>query len=320
MFHIVFWLFIGLYNFDYLIDLYPFQSALYYTGFELIIYWFGFYLNLLVLLPYLYHRKFKVGYLLSLAGVLLVGFSTYEITGLRTELLSSDTSRGMISFFLNHALYLLISFFVWYSEQYLLEREKRMKLENAQLQNELLLLKTQISPHFLFNSLNNIYALALQKRDEAPEMISALSEILRYFIQEGNKPSVSMKDELNIIQKYLYIQQLRKIPGAENVKMEVKGNVDQVQVPPMILINIIENVFKHGNVITDQQGYVAILIEVNESGILFQVENSFDGSINEPGVGMSNIQSQLEILFGKQHELTVSSNQGIFKTKLMIYG
>lgn len=133
-FHILFWLFITLYVFDYLVDVYPFTQSVIYTTFEVSIFAAEFYFNLLFLIPFVLRRKRIFIYFLSLISLLLIGFSFYLITGLNTKLLSDNFSRSVISFFLNHGLFLFISFIVSFYNSYFEERNKSQQLE-LEIQN-----------------------------------------------------------------------------------------------------------------------------------------------------------------------------------------
>ena len=159
VYHIIFWVFIILYVFDYFIDEYSLKISILYSLFEFIIYSSEFYINLFILIPFFFHKKFKVAYFLSVFVTLSFFCSCYFIVDLNNELLDANPYRAITSFFLNHILYFIISYFVWHYNKYIKEKEVRFEAEKQKLQTEMLLLKSQISPHFLFNSLNNIYSL-----------------------------------------------------------------------------------------------------------------------------------------------------------------
>lgn len=319
-FHILFWLFVALYDFDYLIDLYDFKHSILYTLFEVAIYMIEFYVNLLLLLPLLLGKRKKFIY--TGGVVLLLGLSllTYFIGGLNEVLLSSTIARAVSTFFLNHSYYFLISYFVWYFDKFEKEKQKRLQVENEKLQSEMLLLKSQISPHFLFNALNNIYALTLTKNDDAPKMIIILSAILRYFIYEGNKKLIFLESELEIISKYLQIQKFRKIPGMENIRFNTSGSTLGLKVPPLIYMTLIENAFKHGDIVESKDGFVTIGFTIIENKIIFDISNSYQSKKEGDGIGLKNVRSQLNILFANAYEMDVRAENCTFNVRLTIDG
>lgn len=315
-YHIIFWTFIALYDFDYLIDLYDFKRALLYCLFEVTIYISEFYINLFLLLPLVLKSGKRFRYFLCILLLLSFLFFLYYITGLNKPLLSVEITRGISSFLLNHSLYILMSYFVWYFYKFELETQKRLQLENEKLQSEMMLLKSQISPHFLFNALNNIYALTLIKSDNAPKMLSALSDILRYFLYESNKKNVFLDSELEMISKYILIQKYRQIPGMHNISFNVSGKSSGLKVPPLVFMTLIENAFKHGDILEDENGYVDIRFNITETRIEFEIINSFSPKEKNSGLGLKNVKSQLEILYGKNYEMYINEENNIFNVTL----
>ncbi|MBI1838214.1 MAG: histidine kinase [Flavobacteriia bacterium] len=317
-FHILFWVFIWLYVFDYFIDLYSFGKSVSYTFFEVSIYISEFYINLLLLLPLLLEKKRKGLYFLILSIVLTVFCSSFFITGMNRYLLDTNTLRAVSSFLLNHLLFILMSYFVWYFKKYEEEKRNRLQLENEKLQAEMLLLKTQISPHFLFNALNNIYSLTLLKSDDAPKMLATLSDILRYFLYEGSKRSVFLDAEIEIISKYIQIQKYRRIPGMNNIEFKIEGISSNLKVPTLIYLTLIENAFKHGDVIENEKGFVSIKFEITPIEILFTIENSFVPHSSNEGIGLTNVKSQLDILFKENYRFDISKTATNFKIILTL--
>lgn len=212
IFHIFFWIFIYCFVFDYfyegVLNLYQSSAK---TFFECLIYAFISYINLFVLIPVFQKHQRAPFYILSLILFLIILLIPYHLLDLGYYFLGSDAFRSNLSFTLNYILFIIISFLYWYLIRYNEERHNHILLKNDKLQTELNLLKSQISPHFLFNSLNNIYSLAVTKSDAAPEMIEKLSDILRYLIDEGNKNSVPLQKEADLIQQYIDLQRLKKV-------------------------------------------------------------------------------------------------------------
>lgn len=319
-FHIIFWLFISIYVIDYLIDSLSLQKSILYTGFEVTTYMVEFYINLFILLPYFFKQKYKITYVSLLLIVLLLMCGSYFLFDLDAELLSPKPQRAILSFFLNHTLFIVISYFVWEYNNYVVAQKNTLLLKNEKLQTEMILLKSQLSPHFLFNSLNNIYSLVLLKHDDAPKMISTLSDILRYLIYERSNDFVSINSEIDIIEKYLKIQKFRQIPGIQNVKFKVNGQTDGIKIPPYVLLTLTENAFKHGDVLELKDGFVTINLSIDNSKIDFRISNSYIKRSSKEGIGLKNIASQLDIIYSKHYDLTIEDDNSIYTLNLKLDG
>ncbi len=319
-FHFIFWLFISIYVFDYLIDNLTFQRSLLSTVFEVCTYMAEFYINLLILLPIFFKQKYKIKYSVLLIGTMLITCGSYFLFGFDTDLLSSEPQRAILSFFLNHTLFIVISYFVWEYNNYTIAQQNTLKLKNEKLQSEMMLLKSQLSPHFLFNSLNNIYSLVLLKHDDAPKMVSTLSDILRYLIYERSNEFVYIESEIEIIKKYLEIQDLRQIPGKENVSFIITGETSGIKVPPYILLTLIENAFKHGDVIESKNGFVTINLNIKNLVIDFSISNSYIKRGDKAGIGLKNTTSQLDIIYDNDYNLNIDDNDSIYNINLKVNG
>jgi sensor histidine kinase YesM len=314
-YHLLFWVFISLYVFDYIASFYNFKESVIYSSFEVTALCAEFYINLFVLLPFVLNKKGKVAYTAALIALLSLSFSAYYVTGLNITLYNDDLLRSIISFLLNHSLYIFISYIVWFFNKYFTEKQLRLQLENEKLQAEMMLLKSQISPHFLFNALNNIYTLTLIKSDNAPKMLATLADILRYFLYEGDKKQTFLTSEIEIIQKYLQIQKYRQIEGMNNITF------NSIKLaPPLLFITLVENAFKHGDIIENKNGFVTIDLTTSHNKIEFTIANSFQFKANNLGIGLNNLESQLKNLFGNNYQLKIEDSNSIYKVSLSFYG
>jgi len=319
-FHILFWLYISLYVFDYFIDQFNFVNSVTYTAFEIVLYATEVYLNLFFLIPVILLKKGKFAYFISLLILLFFTCSSYFILNLNNELLSQNFSRSIYTFFLNHILFIFISYFAWYYEKYFSEKQKRLTLENEKLQSEMIMLKSQISPHFLFNTLNNIYSLTLSKSDDAPKMLASVSDILRYFIYEGNKNEVFLESEIEVISKYIQIQEYRQIPGMKNIQFKINGDTSVLKVPPLIFMTLIENAFKHGDIVEKKEGFVNISFNISGNKIEFVIANSYQPKEISNGIGLINVKSQLDVIYGRNYQLNINEENLNYKVSLILYG
>lgn len=184
---------------------------------------------------------------------------------------------------------------------------------------ELSFLKAQINPHFLFNTLNNIYTLAITKSDHTAECIMKLSNIMRYVTDEAVEELVSLEDEVACISDYIDLQKLR-LAGTTDILYEVKGAVQFKKIAPLILMTFVENVFKHG-ISNHEKAAIEIRIYAEEKTITFYSRNKkFTGrtSIDRKGIGISNTRKRLDHVYGNNYLLDVNEADGNFTVQLTI--
>jgi sensor histidine kinase YesM len=185
---------------------------------------------------------------------------------------------------------------------------------------ELNYLKSQTNPHFLFNTLNNIYSLARDKSDLAPESILRLSKILRFMLYETSGKYIPIEQEIKIISDYIALEKLRY---DESLRINFNYDIEDMKqaMPPLLLIPLVENSFKHGVSETRGHPFVDIHLSVNKRQLLFIVQNSAEDSSDEKSVkeniGLSNLRRQLELLY-KYYELTVQQSGSVFTATLKI--
>lgn len=190
----------------------------------------------------------------------------------------------------------------------------RKELETQQMQSEIRFLKSQINPHFLFNTLNSLYALTLKKSDSAPEMVIKLSEMMRYMLYECNERRVPLMKEVNYIQNYLDMERLRHA-GQPDIDFKVEGQITDQQIAPLIFIPFLENSFKHGLDHQLQDGYVHVIMKVLGQKLLLRIHNSKPNSPPKPaekqsgGIGLANVRRRLQLLYPNQYNLDIHENE-----------
>lgn len=191
-------------------------------------------------------------------------------------------------------------------------------LESERREMELQFLKSQLNPHFLFNSLNNIYSLAYQKSDKTADAIMKLSEIMRYMIYESNTPTVSLSKEVDYLKNYIELQKIRFKDGAF-VEMTLNGEIDDQKVVPLMLISFVENAFKHG-VVTDPAEPVKIDIIANQKILHFSVINKKNNQNKDAqgGVGLTNVERRLQLIYPDRYKLNVVNSATHYTCELMI--
>nr|WKN40297.1 sensor histidine kinase [Tunicatimonas sp. TK19036] len=203
---------------------------------------------------------------------------------------------------------------------YYLSAVQKIEHKAQRVEAELKLLKSQISPHFLFNTLNNIYGLAYLRDERAAEMISKLSKLLRYLLYDCDQPRVPLSKEKDLIEHYLSIQ-LLKHEDPLNVDFYYAGVTNNNTIAPMILINFIENCFKHSDLESNPQGWIKISLEVENDELNFRTENTVKEEISEipidrKGIGLTNSLKLLEANYPGKHEVEISRQDHVYHLEL----
>ncbi len=203
------------------------------------------------------------------------------------------------------------------------QREKQELLTRT-MQSELRFLRSQINPHFLFNTLNNLYALTLQKSDKAPDIVLKLSEIMRYMLYECNEKLVLLSKEIQYIENYLDLERLRQPRHAE-ITLTIEGQVSDQLVVPLLFVPFLENSFKHGlNHDIHGNGYVRAHFKVQGKQLEFCIENSKAGQMpRQPysrsgGIGLVNIRQRLDLLYPRQHTLQIEDEPNRYTVRLFL--
>lgn len=193
------------------------------------------------------------------------------------------------------------------------------KVENDQLQAELGQLKAQIQPHFLFNTLNSIYALAIRNDERTADTIVQLSEFLRYIIGDANREQVPLATELNYINNYIGLQKAR-LRDALRIDYQLNGHANGLQIAPLILFSFIENAFKYG-VNPEEDSPIDIYLTIKENRLdLFVSNNKVQVSQLEAstGIGLANTRERLRLIYPGAHELTIDDTGGQFRVTLIL--
>ncbi len=197
------------------------------------------------------------------------------------------------------------------------QAEQQLRIEKQAA--ELNYLRAQTNPHFLFNTLNNIYSLARDKSDLAPESILRLSKILRFMLYETGGEYISIEQELKIIDDYIALEKLRY---DDSLRVNFKNDIEDMKqaLPPLLLIPLVENAFKHGVSETRDQPFVDILLSVNKRHLTFVVKNSSETYVEEnvkENIGLSNLRRQLELLY-TDYDLSLQQGGSVFTATLKI--
>ena len=197
--------------------------------------------------------------------------------------------------------------------------EKEKQLIEEKLASELNFLRAQTNPHFLFNTLNNIYALARKKSDKTAEVVMGLSKILRFILYECVSARISLSREVKIIHDYIALEQLRY---DERLSVEVNIDIDDesIQIAPLLLLPLVENAFKHGISEARFDAMVLIHLRLLNGQLFFNIRNTKEPDSAEitKGIGLTNISRQLELIYPNKHSLEILTQNDIFEVKLNI--
>ncbi|MEM9886215.1 MAG: histidine kinase [Bacteroidota bacterium] len=287
------------------------------------------YFNVYYLIPeYLSKNKFLSYSLLMIASCLLITpireaalYTFYEVSdnaSAQRELLDTVPLQ-FILFFLAVSFSTIVKIVIDWARHI----RERQELQTRTMQSELRFLKSQINPHFLFNTLNNLYALTLKKDDKAPEIVIKLSEMMRYMLYECNEKRVPLQKEINYIRNYLDLESLRQGKNV-SIHFEVNGRVSDQQIAPLMFIPFLENSFKHGLNHHITKGYVHITLNVDEKEINFNIENSKANRVNTPtrgksgGIGLVNVRRRLDLLYPEQYDLSTEDAPNSYAANLLL--
>lgn len=291
------------------------------------------YFNIYFLIPrYLLAKKYKTYiFVFILALFLLYTLRTGLNYFLVTKNIWPEAETAQQAFTFNHIVAVILGEIyvvalvtaIKLTFDWIYERKRVEKLQKIQLRTELKFLKSQIQPHFFFNTLNNLYALTLEKSDVAPSVVLKLSDIMQYVLYDVKEPQIRLFTEINYIQNYLDLERLRY--GDRIVSTtDIIGNIEDINVPPLLFLPFIENCFKHGAKDADEIVVSIHFENVKNKWLIFKVENTFS-DLNllketnaKHGIGIQNVKRRLELLFNDNFELTNTIQNQKYSIQLKI--
>ena len=201
------------------------------------------------------------------------------------------------------------------------KKEENTLLEKQKLKAELEVLKAQLQPHFLFNTLNNLYSLILQQSKQAPEVVLKLSELLRYILAESAKNKILLTRELSILKNYISLEQIR-FGNRLDMTINIQGDLDNKLIAPLLFLPLVENAFKHGAKEMLEQPWMSLDIIVNENNLKFKLINSnttqSETNSFSSGIGLQNLEKRLSLLYSGKHELRIVNEGESFLVSLQL--
>jgi LytS/YehU family sensor histidine kinase len=206
----------------------------------------------------------------------------------------------------------------WYDQRFVIQ-----EIREEHLRTELELLKSQINPHFLFNTLNNLYGIIRKSDERAARGVATLSSLMRYMIHESNVERIELHKEVEQIKRFIELQQLRFHEDDDvTVTLKTNGRIDGIALPPMLLLPFVENAFKHG-ISLSRPSYINIRIDGEDAALRFTVRNSLHRENMEQragtrGIGLQNVKRRLELLFGDRYELNIRNDGKEHRVSLLL--
>jgi len=298
------------------------------TGFAISVY-----INLYLLIPRFLKQKSYIFYVFWLI-VLLSGSSLFVqfvlFYPLRNVLHISDQLAGFdanihSAFFFVTLVYVGVSSFLKFVKDWIALQDlnyKLAKIEKQKLQAELNTLKGQLNPHFLFNSLNNIYSLALIKSDKVPELILKLSDLMRHIIYESKENFISLEKEIEFVDNFIALQQIR-VSENTRITYQKEGTIPDARIVPLLFEPFIDNAFKHGLPGNDHKDFIAISFRFQNDLLFFTIKNNFSvpdhRNSKNSGIGVQNVKQRLSLLYKKnEYDLIIDKEDHIYSVSLKL--
>lgn len=204
-------------------------------------------------------------------------------------------------------------------KQWYLKKTENEGLEREKLRAELELLKGQLHPHFIFNTLNSIYSMALRNSSQTAEAIHRLSTLMRYMMTECNTPAIELEQEIHIIKAYIELEKNRLGDRLDH-SLNIQGNLEGHRIAPLLLLPFVENSFKHGAHTMEDKAWVSLDIVLKDDHFQFKLINGKNDRSRPPasGIGLTNVKKRLDLLYPKSHDLRISEDEQTFVVTLTL--
>jgi len=319
------WIAVFLINFFAILPVDGFAHAVIFTPISTFFYLIVIYGNIAFLFPRFWEKGYKVAYVVLVVIFLVVaGLSRgYLIVHLYDYFNPQDgekfTFLSALNFIIAGFLTYMLSFVFRIAIAYYTLKQQSEKILVQKSQAELNLLKSQVQPHFLFNTLNNIYYEAYREAPRTAKLIERLSDIMRYFVDESPKEEVSLATEIQFLENYIALEKIRIRHG---IDLEFTQDCSkEVRIPPMLLMTFVENIFKHGINKASSENRVELSLVQQDGYLIFQTKNRLYeqlGAAEHTGFGIKNLKKRLELLYGDNFELNIIENGNFFTAFLKV--
>jgi LytS/YehU family sensor histidine kinase len=210
---------------------------------------------------------------------------------------------------------------IHFIKQWYLKEKRNLQLMRENTEAQLQLLTAQIHPHFLFNTLNNIFSQTQTESPKGSKMIMALSDMLRYILYEGQKPLVPLKQELEMIREYINLEKIR-YGNKLDVHVSTPLTTDNIYIAPLLLLPFVENCFKHGTSKMLRNPWINFTLELNDTRLLMKLMNGkaplAEGERRTSGIGIQNVKQRLELLYKEKYQMQITEDEEVFVVNLEV--
>lgn len=282
----------------------------------------AYYLNYYYLIPsFNLRRKYKaytVSLLLTAAAILLLpALCNFIISSLNIPFTFVNSLRAPFPSLLTTAMALMLSFILHKNNEWKQAQRDKIEMEMQKNAAEVSLLRSQINPHFFFNTLNGIYSMAIRQSTETPAAILQLSQLMRYVLYESEGDKVPLEKEIEYMSGYVKMQYMR-LSGNNTVNFEVKNTSSGLTIAPLLIIPFIENCFKYGTS-GNHDTKMNISLDCNGKRLCFSSSNTIIPGKMDPdhkGIGISNVKRRLELVYPDRYSLSIRENENVFAVHL----
>lgn len=281
------------------------------------------YVNLILLIPHVYSKSLSL-YWISIV-ILIVLFvllyrGSYFITTKEVyevfipPAIDQNFNKTFIAI-----RYLIFSMLFNFLRGWFDQEKKLNQIKLDQISTELKLLRAQVNPHFLFNTLNNLYSLALNKSDKTPGLILRLSDMMEYMLSESSDSKVLLKKDVDNLLNYIEIERIRQGNNSK-IEIAVSGDLQGKKIVPLLLMPLLENAIKHGINTLQHDGYIESKLIIEKDSLFFEIKNNFSPTkVNDhAGIGLKNLRSRLQFFYPKHHLLELNQTDSEYTALLKI--
>ena len=287
----------------------------------------AFYLNYFIVMPRFFNKKknvqLAIGWLLVFAWFIGMRYLIEEVLYLKWFGIHNYSEGTTIGYYIGDNLYFAGSYIIpsivlWIIIHWMKTEKEKLALKEAASISEVNFLKSQVNPHFLFNTLNNIYSLVYHQSEKALPAIMRLSELMRYMTRESSVAEIQLEKEIQYIESFIELESLR-VAGDAYVQLQVSGATEGVKVAPLLLIPFVENGFKHG-VITNSEMPFTISLSVQNKVLQLRTANTINTSQKDRsgGVGLQNVRRRLELIYPGKHQLITERKGDSYICELIV--
>lgn len=336
--HLLFWLsYIVFYTFQYGLFQMDLFNTFLYCLFTIPVVMSAVYFSINFLLPkFLLTKRYKLFFILffvsAISFTLLLRLDSYFVI---VPTLYSDNFQERyytvgffrLSYLISHfvSIYMVVvgAAFIKLLIQWYNSKQQNQLLARENLETELKFLKSQIHPHFLFNTLNNLYALTLKKSNKAPETVLKLSELLDFMLYDCNASKINLDKELQLVKSYIDLEKLRYNDNL-SIQFEVAGETSKIEIAPLLILPFVENCFKHGISEQTDKSWINMSLNVQDNSLLLITKNSRSAESTEnnngykEGIGIENVKRRLQLLYPGKHKLEINKDNNVHYVKLEI--